>query len=131
MSLGSSVIPNNFILLKRRRDKSCPLVCSIGQIRNLTGLTADPLFIQLITHEVYNFRPDVITKIDTVRAVHLGTKFIVEVHIVLMGSMALAMAHDIGEELQRLLEKRDDVEQAFVHLDFESNHLPAIEHKVI
>lgn len=72
-----------------------------------------------------------ITKIDTIRVVHLGTKFFVEVHIVLIGSMPLAMAHDIGEELQRRLEKLDDVDQAFVHLDFEFNHLPAIEHKVI
>ncbi|CAF4207012.1 unnamed protein product, partial [Rotaria sordida] len=39
-------------------------------IRYLTGVTAKPKFLQRITHLVYNFRPDAVTKIDTVRAFH-------------------------------------------------------------
>jgi divalent metal cation (Fe/Co/Zn/Cd) transporter len=73
----------------------------------------------------------VVSKIDTVRAVHFGTRFFVEVDIGLPGSMPLAEAHDIGAALQQQLEQIDDIERAFVHLDFEFSHLPASEHKVI
>ncbi|CAF3078258.1 unnamed protein product [Rotaria socialis] len=106
------------------------LVCGlIGQVRHLTGVTAEPSFLQLITHLAYNFRPDAVTKIDTVRAFHSGTKFLVEVDIGLPSSMPLAIAHDIGEQLQKEIEKLDNVERAFVHLDFEFTHGPTDEHK--
>ncbi|CAF4679643.1 unnamed protein product [Rotaria sp. Silwood1] len=101
------------------------------QVRHLTGITAEPLFLQRITHLVYNFRPDIVTKIDTVRAFHCGTKFFVEVDIGLPGSMPLAIAHEIGQQLQEQIEKLDDVERAFVHLDFEFTHLPYSEHKIV
>ncbi len=45
--------------------------------------------------------------------------------------MPLAMAHDIGMDLQDQLETMDDIERAFVHLDFEFTHMPAFEHKRI
>ncbi|CAF4657823.1 unnamed protein product, partial [Rotaria socialis] len=99
------------------------------QVRHLTGVTAEPSFLQLITHLAYNFRPDAVTKIDTVRAFHSGTKFLVEVDIGLPSSMPLAIAHDIGEQLQKEIEKLDNVERAFVHLDFEFTHGPTDEHK--
>jgi divalent metal cation (Fe/Co/Zn/Cd) transporter len=102
-----------------------------GQVRHLTGLAAKPSFLQQLTHVVYNYRPDVVTKIDSVQAVHLGTNFLVEVDIGLPGSMPLAHAHDIGAELQGQLETIDDVERAFVHLDFEFEHMPACEHKIV
>ena len=89
------------------------------------------MFVQRLTHFVYNYRPDVITKIDTVRAVHFGTQVFVEVDIGLPGSMPLAIAHDIGADLQEQLEKLDEVERAYVHLDFEFTHMPATEHKVL
>ena len=41
----------------------------------------------------------------------------------------LQTAHDIGESLQTKVESLDDVERAFVHLDFETSHNPASEHK--
>jgi divalent metal cation (Fe/Co/Zn/Cd) transporter len=104
---------------------------SIGQVRLLTGLSAEPFFLQRLTHFLYNFRPDIITKIDSIQAVHLGTNLLVEVDIGVPGSMLLAEAHDIGAELQKQLETIDDIERAFVHLDFEFEHMPACEHKVI
>ncbi len=45
--------------------------------------------------------------------------------------MPLCMAHDIGAGLQSQLETIDDVERAFVHLDFEFEHMPACEHKIL
>jgi divalent metal cation (Fe/Co/Zn/Cd) transporter len=71
------------------------------------------------------------TKIDSIQAVHLGTKLLVEVDIGLPALMPLATAHDIGAGLQTQLETIDDVERAFVHLDFEFRHMPACEHKII
>ena len=45
--------------------------------------------------------------------------------------MSLKEAHNIGETLQQKLEKFQLVERAFVHLDYEVDHNPADEHKVI
>ncbi len=80
---------------------------------------------------VYNYRPDVVTKIDTILAVHFGTNFFTEVDIGLPASMPLSIAHDIGDKLQSQLESIDDIERAFVHLDFEFSHMPSSEHKII
>ena len=92
-------------------------------------MTGEPSFLQRITHVVFNYRPDVVTKIDSVRAVHYGTRYFAEVDIGLPGAMPLAVAHDIGAELQTKLEDIDEIERAYVHLDFEFSHLPASEHK--
>ena len=40
-------------------------------------------------------------------------------------------AHDIGESLQTKLEKLQEVERAFVHIDYEIEHHPTTEHKVV
>lgn len=103
----------------------------LGQVRHLTGAAAKPLFLQRLTHVIYNYRPDVVTKIDSVQAVHHGTNFLLEVDIGLPGAMPLAEAHDIGAELQEQLETIDEVERVFVHLDFEFSHMPATEHKTV
>jgi hypothetical protein len=41
----------------------------------------------------------------------------------------LQEAHDIGESLQKKVESLEEVERAFVHLDFETSHNPTSEHK--
>jgi divalent metal cation (Fe/Co/Zn/Cd) transporter len=51
----------------------------------------------------------------------------VEVDIVLPEDMLLNQAHNIGETLQEKLEQLQEVERAFVHIDFEFTHRP--EHK--
>ncbi len=103
----------------------------LGQVRNLTGRSAEPFFLQRLTHVIYNYRPDVVTKIDSIQAIHHGTNFFAEVDIGLPPDMPLAMAHDIGEKLQNQLEAIDDIERAFVHLDFEFSHMPSSEHKIL
>jgi divalent metal cation (Fe/Co/Zn/Cd) transporter len=50
--------------------------------------------------------------------------YMVEVDVVLPGTMSLRESHDIGESLQFKLESLDRVERAFVHLDFETSHKP-------
>ncbi len=109
----------------------CLYFSFIGQVRNLTGLSAEPLFLQRLTHVIYNYRPDVVTKIDSIQAVHHGTNFFTEVDIGLPADMPLATAHNIGEKLQNQLEAIDCIERAFVHLDFEFSHMPSSEHKIL
>ena len=70
-----------------------------------------------------------ILAIDTVVVYHFGTDFLVEVHIVLPGEMMVHCAHDIQESLQLRLEKLVSVERAFVHVDYETTHPRAMEHK--
>jgi divalent metal cation (Fe/Co/Zn/Cd) transporter len=52
-----------------------------------------------------------IEKIETVRAFHFGTSFLVEVHIVLPATMLVGEAHDIAEGLQQKIERLPEVER--------------------
>lgn len=94
----------------------------------LTGRTASPDFLKKLTWIAINHHPK-ITFIDTVRAFHLGNNFLVEIDIVLPEDMNLMESHNIGESLQQRLEKLEEIERAFVHVDYESSHDPETEHK--
>jgi divalent metal cation (Fe/Co/Zn/Cd) transporter len=98
------------------------------QIKLLTGHTARPDFLKKLTWITLNHHVKV-THIDTIRAFHFGNNFLVEVDIVLPAEMSMKEAHDIGAALQSKLEKLEEVERAFVHLDYESDHHPSSEHK--
>ena len=99
------------------------------QIRTLTGHTAQPALLQkLLWVCLHHDRR--IQYIDTLRAYHFGYNLLVEAHIVLPPDMTLKEAHDIGEPLQQKLEKFPKVERAFVHIDYEFEHHPTVEHKM-
>ncbi|XP_074654824.1 uncharacterized protein LOC141908619 [Tubulanus polymorphus] len=102
----------------------------LKQIKMLTGYTAQPDFLKRVTWLCLHHHDD-IRYIDTVRAFHFGTNFLVEVDIVLPEGMSLKDAHDIGEPLQQKIEKLPNVERCFVHLDYEVEHDPTKEHKVV
>jgi len=97
-------------------------------IVNLAGRGASPEMIQQLTYVAMN-HDERVQQVDTVRAIHLGTNFLVEVDIVLPPEMPLYEAHDIGESLQHKLELLPEVDRAHVHLDFETDHGPEDEHK--
>jgi cation diffusion facilitator family transporter len=97
------------------------------EVKKLSGQSAPPDFLRKITFLVWNHSPMVVA-VDTVRAFHLANGFMVEVDIVLPYDMLLRDAHDIGESLQHQLEAVEDVERAYVHLDFECEHVPGTEH---
>eukprot|EP00761_Pharyngomonas_kirbyi_P003086 gb/GECH01003090.1/.p1 GENE.gb/GECH01003090.1/~~gb/GECH01003090.1/.p1 ORF type:complete len:448 (+),score=73.00 gb/GECH01003090.1/:1-1344(+) len=99
------------------------VITSLEQIKYLVGKTAGPKFLQRLTYLAMNHDERII-KIDTVRAFHFGSAFLVEMDIVLDEEMTLREAHDIGESLQIKLENLSDVERAFVHLDYEYTHKP-------
>ncbi|KAL7677647.1 hypothetical protein ACOME3_003886 [Neoechinorhynchus agilis] len=79
--------------------------------KSLVGRTADPYFLQKISFICLYHSSD-IKYLETVRAFHIGTNYLVEVDIVLEESMELKTAHDIGESLQQKLELLPDTERA-------------------
>jgi divalent metal cation (Fe/Co/Zn/Cd) transporter len=58
-----------------------------------------------------------IRQIDTVRAYHSGPRL-------MDPESSLRATHDIAEELQIKLESLPDVERAYVHVDYETDHRP-------
>ena len=99
------------------------------QIRDLTGHTACPIVLQKLLWVCMNHDRR-IQFIDTLRAYHFGFNILVEAHIVLPPDMNLSEAHDIGESLQNKLESYSEVERAFVHIDYDFEHHPSMEHKM-
>jgi divalent metal cation (Fe/Co/Zn/Cd) transporter len=55
---------------------------------------------------------------------HSGPRLIVEVDIVMDPQETLRATHDVAEELQIKLESLPDVERAYVHVDYETDHRP-------
>ncbi|KAK8520541.1 hypothetical protein V6N13_031014 [Hibiscus sabdariffa] len=94
---------------------------------SLVGQAAPPEFLQKLTYLV--IRHPRVERIDTVRAYTFGVLYFVEVDIELPEDLPLKEAHHIGETLQIMIERLDEVERAFVHLDFECDHKP--EHSVL
>ncbi|KAF3340149.1 metal tolerance protein 4-like protein [Carex littledalei] len=95
---------------------------------SLVGQSAPPEMLQKLTYLV--LRHDAIIKrVDTVRAYTFGVLYFVEVDIELPEDLPLKEAHAIGESLQIKIEELQEVERAFVHLDFECSHKP--EHSIL
>ncbi|XP_049849699.1 uncharacterized protein LOC126320005 [Schistocerca gregaria] len=92
-------------------------------IQMLAGYRAGNQLMKKWTYVCLKHHPR-IKQIDTVRAYHLSLGFIVEVDIVLPSDMTIMEAHDIGETLQIKLESFKEVERAFVHIDYSSDHKP-------
>jgi len=88
----------------------------------LTGYTAHPHFLKKITWIALR-HDDRIRCIEQVIAFHFGSRYLVEVHIVLPAEMSMREAHDLSEGLQTKIERLADVERAFVHTDYESKWL--------
>ncbi|KAF1807481.1 cation efflux family-domain-containing protein [Mucor lusitanicus] len=98
----------------------------IENIRRLTGQAASADDIKQLTYMAYRFSKK-ITAVDTVRAYTMGERLLVEVDIILPPDCPLKEAHDVGEALQDALELLENVERAFVHLDYNAEH--PIEHR--
>jgi divalent metal cation (Fe/Co/Zn/Cd) transporter len=89
----------------------------------LAGRIADRVLTNRLTYFAAWFHP-LIQQVDTVRAYHAGVNVIVELDIVIPPETPLKDAHDVGEALQHSLEEFEDVERAFVHIDYETSHRP-------
>ncbi|KAK5130503.1 hypothetical protein LTR08_001983 [Meristemomyces frigidus] len=94
-----------------------------SEFQLLIGVSADTSFLQHITYISMTHSP-LITSLDTVRAWHSGPRLIVEVDVVMAQDMTLKETHDVAEELQMKLESLPNVERAYVHVDYETDHAP-------
>ncbi|KAF2651708.1 cation diffusion facilitator 1 [Lophiostoma macrostomum CBS 122681] len=94
-----------------------------SEFQLLIGVSADTNMLQLITYISMTHSPSV-HQIDTVRAYHSGPRLIVEVDIVMDPEETLRATHDVAEELQIKLESLPNVERAYVHVDYETDHAP-------
>ena len=111
-----------------------------SEFQLLIGVTADTAMLQHITYickppllfplSITNLWATAMThspairQIDTVRAYHSGPRLIVEVDVVMDPEASLRATHDVAEELQIKLESLPDVERAYVHVDYETDHRP-------
>lgn len=94
-----------------------------SEFQLLIGVTAEPSFLQHITYISMTHSP-LITSLDTVRAWHSGPRLIVEVDVVMDRAKSLEETHDCAEALQIKLESLPNVERAYVHVDYETEHAP-------
>eukprot|EP01123_Difflugia_compressa_P015612 TRINITY_DN887_c1_g1_i2.p1 TRINITY_DN887_c1_g1~~TRINITY_DN887_c1_g1_i2.p1 ORF type:complete len:381 (+),score=48.28 TRINITY_DN887_c1_g1_i2:152-1144(+) len=98
--------------------------------KRMAGRAADPEILSMLTYLAYHH--DVrVSAIDSVRAYYVSNRMIVELDILLPEDMSLKEAHNIGESLQIKLEKLPDIERAYVHLDWEIDHVHADEHPTL
>ena len=88
----------------------------------LTGYTARPDFLKKVTWIAVK-HDDRIRCIERVIAFHFGSRYLVEVHIVLPAEMSMKEAHDLSNGLQMKIERLSEVERAFVHTNYECEWL--------
>ena len=81
----------------------------------LVGKAPSEEMIQEISEVV--MKVDGVTGIYKILAHYVGNSVHIEIHIELDGSLQLSRAHDIGNDVQRAVEKLDDVSRAFIHVD--------------
>ncbi|CAF4290157.1 unnamed protein product, partial [Adineta steineri] len=101
------------------------IICWIPQIRlhirNLTGYTAPSQLLQQLTWIAFHHSP-LVRKIDTIRAYHFGTHFLVEIDVLLPNDLHLGKAVHVGISLEQKIEALPDVARAFVHLNCETTN---------
>lgn len=66
-------------------------------------------------------------ELDVIRAYAFGARFLVEVEVVMDETTPLRVTHDLALQLQHRIEALDEVERAFVHVDYARR--AALEHK--
>lgn len=96
----------------------------------LVGKTTDITFLKRITKIAFDHHSKIL-HVERVSAFYVGMGIFVEIDLVLDPDTPLKESHDIGEKLQNKIEKIDEVERCFVHLDYEIGHKPEDEHKKI
>lgn len=65
-----------------------------------------------------------IEAIDTVRCYTAGNYYLAEIDIVLPKTMSVLESHDIAQALQDFIEELPAIERCFVHIDYETEHVP-------
>ncbi|PYH83349.1 hypothetical protein BO82DRAFT_307040 [Aspergillus uvarum CBS 121591] len=103
------------------------IVTWIGTVRSefleLCGLGASPNLVQEVVFLTLR-HSDLILQVDSVHAYHWGEELFVEVDIVMAPELSLREVHDVAQELQDKLESVEGFARAFVHVDYETSHMP-------
>ncbi|KAE9972061.1 hypothetical protein BLS_004201 [Venturia inaequalis] len=94
----------------------------------LVGKGAPKEFISKVLYMTLTHDSQIL-KVDTCRAYHAGEKYYVELDIIMDENAPLKLTHDVSQTLQRKIEGLEDVERAFVHVDYDEDHDPHEEHK--
>lgn len=88
------------------------------QIDKLVGKSADTNFVEHIRDLAAKHHPELIP--DIIRAYHFGSRYLVELEVILPAQMTVRDAHDISLALQQHVEALSDVERCFVHVDYQA-----------
>mmetsp|Transcript_6769 Transcript_6769/g.16603 ORF Transcript_6769/g.16603 Transcript_6769/m.16603 type:complete len:408 (+) Transcript_6769:141-1364(+) len=87
-------------------------------VEMLVGKSAPPELIAKLKAIAEGYHSQM--KLDIIRVYHFGTRFLVELEMVLPEDKTVKWAHDRSLKLQKLLEQQEDVERAYVHCDWKS-----------
>jgi cation diffusion facilitator family transporter len=88
------------------------------QMMQLIGICASEEFIDQVKEICAQHHPSLMY-LDRLKAYHFGTKYLVEIEVVFPAKMTVKQAHDLALELQFKIEQLDQVERAFVHVDYQ------------
>ncbi len=95
---------------------------AVQKMNELVGRAADDEFVASLTHLVNQYHPESL-QLDMIRAYHFGTKYLVEIEVILPADMKVREAHHIALALQQAVERMDNVERAFVHVDYKARRI--------
>jgi len=95
------------------------------QAKKVTGYVAPREYITMV--EKMGAEHDARLVIDCTRVYHFGSRYNVEMEIVLPADMTVEESHDIALALQHKLESLKDIERAFVHVDYQKRD--GLEHR--
>jgi len=95
-------------------------------VDKLVGKGADEGFVEAVKAMAHNHHKMLL--LDEIRAYFFGQKYFVELEAVLPSNMSVQESHDIGVALQHKIEALEEVERAFVHIDYQTRDTP--EHKM-
>ncbi|GMF10678.1 unnamed protein product [Phytophthora lilii] len=87
------------------------------RVTQLVGVCASEDFVQEVKELCSHHHPAM--ELDIVRY-HFGSKYLVELEVVVPAEMSVKDAHDIALQLQFKVESVDEMERAFVHVDYQS-----------
>jgi len=91
------------------------------QLEMIVGKSADPAFLDVVREMAETHDPA--ASLDVVRAYHFGPKFLVEIEIVMPEETPLRESHDVGILLQHKIERLEEVDRCFVHVDYQFRDL--------
>ncbi|GBF97913.1 cation diffusion facilitator [Raphidocelis subcapitata] len=99
---------------------------AVTQVHKLVGRGAPAEFVEQLKELADAHHENL--ALDCIRAYHFGSRYLVEMEVVLPADWSLRQSHDVALLLQHKVEALEDVERAFVHTDYERRCEP--EHKV-